>query len=165
MFIPVWLIVIASIFTAFFIAWSILAANGRNPLPFPDRGSHIFAAASPEAKDILVALLATHGVRERFQMDSSGIQRSILWDGTIINFSPQDVLDKLEGATSCIGLVSDNPERAANAAAEFLKSRGFDAKVVTDAEPNLPIAFVLTSAFSGTAINFRKHVTKMPRPS
>jgi hypothetical protein len=164
MFIPIWLIVLASILAALFVAWSILAANGRNPLPFPDRGSHIFGATSPEAKDALVALLATYGVRERFQMDSSGIERSILWDGTIINVSPQDVVDKLGGATSCIGLVSHNPEKDANGAAEFLRARGFEAIVVTDAEPNLPIAFVLTGAFSGTAINFRKHVTKMPRP-
>lgn len=165
MFIPLWALVAIAIVIALFSAWAIAAVNGRNPLPFPDRGSRIFAASSAEAKDALVELLTRHGMRERFQVDSSGIRRSVMWDGTIINVSPDVVRQRLNGASSCIGLVSEDPTRDANAAAGFLQARGFDARVVTDAEPNLPIAFVVTNAFAGTAINFRKHVTKMPRPT
>lgn len=165
MFIPIWVIVLIAVLIMVFVVWAIATINGRNPLPFPDRGSRIFAASSAEAKDALVELLSRHGMRERFQMDSSGIRRSIMWDGTIINLSPDEVRQKLNGASSCIGLVSDDPETDAKAAAQFLRARGFDADAVTDAEPNLPIAFVVTNAFYGTAINFRKHVTKMPRPS
>jgi hypothetical protein len=164
MFIPVWLLVVLGILVALFVVWAMLAVNGRNPLPFPDRGSRIFAASSLEAKEAVVALLARHGVHERFRVDSSGIHRSIMWDGTIVNLSPDVVRAKLDGASSCIGLVSDDPERDASAAAEFLRARGLNARVVTDAEPNLPIAFVVTNALAGCTINFRKHVTKMPRP-
>jgi hypothetical protein len=60
----------------------------RNPFPIPDRGSRIFSATSPEAKHVIVELLAQHGVDERFQANSSGLHRSIMWDGTIINSSP-----------------------------------------------------------------------------
>jgi hypothetical protein len=124
MFIPIWLIVLASILAALFVAWSILAADGRNPLPFPDRGSHIFGATSPEAKDALVALLATYAVRERFQMDSSGIERSTLWDGTIINVSPQDVVDKLEGRLPALDWSATTQKKTQTAQQSFLELEG-----------------------------------------
>jgi hypothetical protein len=136
----------------------------RNPLPFPDRGSRIFAAASPEAKQVIVELLAQHGIDERFQLDSSGIRRSIMWDGTIINFSPPEVSQKLGMPSASIGLVAENPEASAREAAQFLQSRGYQARVVLDAEPELPIAFVVTDAMVGTVLNVRKHVTQMPPP-
>jgi hypothetical protein len=163
MFIPIWFIALASVAIAILAVWTCLLASGRNPLPFPDRGSRIFSTPSPEAKEAVVALLARHGIKERFQANSSGILRSIMWDGTIINQAPPDVLEKLGHATASIGLVAEDPVASANAAAEFLRSRGFEAKVVLDAEPELPIAFVVTNATSATVLNFRKHVIHMPR--
>jgi hypothetical protein len=164
MFIPKWLLVLMGLLFAGLAVWAGLLAAGRNPLPFPDNGSRIFAAPTPEAKDAVVALLARHGLKERFQFNSPGVQRSILWDGTIINQSAPDVVRKLGGATSSIGLVADDPAASANDAAAFLRSRGFSATVVLDAEPELPIAFVVTDAMSGTVLNFRRHVLHMPRP-
>jgi hypothetical protein len=163
MFIPAWLLVLACLLVAVFAAWAWRAMTGRNPLPFPDPGSRIFAAASAEAKDAVVALLALHGLKERFQVDSSAVRRSILWDGTIVNVSSPEVSRKLGNAAASIGLVVDDPVASAHAAAEFLRARGFSADVVLDAEPELPIAFVVTDAMTGTALNFRKHVIHMPR--
>lgn len=40
----------------------------------------------------------------------------------------------------------------------------FEANVVLDAEPELPIAFVVTDAMSGTVLNFRMHLMHVPRP-
>lgn len=165
MFIPLWLLVVLALAVFGLGLWTYLLASGRNPLPFPDRGSRIFSAPSPEAKDAVVALLARHGLQERFRFDSSGILRSILWDGTIINCSPPDVLGKLDAAGASLGLVAEDPVSQANAAAAFLRSRGFDARVVLDAEPELPIAFVVTNALSCTVLNFRKHVLHLPRPT
>ena len=164
MFIPVWLLVLSGVLFLALAAWSFLLATGRNPLPFPDPGSRIFTAASAEAKDAFVELLGQFGVKERFQANSSGILRSIMWDGTIINCAPPDVLQKLGSPTASIGLVSATPEDSANAAANFLRTRGFEARVVLDAEPALPIAFVVTNAMAGTVLNFRKHVIHLPRP-
>ena len=123
-----------------------------------------FFAPSPQAKDALVAFLARHGLKERFQFNSDGVLRSILWDGTIINQSSPQALQKLGYAGACIGLVADDPVTSANGAAEVLRSRGFEAKLARDAEPDLPIAFVVTNAMSSTVLNFRKHVIHLPRP-
>ena len=162
--VPIWGLVVAGFLFLAVGAWLALLVAGRNPLPFPDNGSRIFTASSPEAKQVVVELLAKHGVEERFQADSSGIRRSIMWDGTIINSAPPEVLRKLGNASASIGLVSSDPEISAREAAGFLQSRGYKARVVLDAEPAIPIAFVVTDAMTGTVINFRKHITQMPPP-
>ena len=127
-------------------------------------GSRIFAATSPEAKETLVSLLNQHGLKERFRFDSGGILRSILWDGTIINWSPPEIVTQVKGATSAIGISCEDPQKSAADACVILKSRGFSAEIVENVEPTLPIVFVLTDALSGAALNFRPHVTKLPRP-
>jgi len=165
MFIPVWLLVVVALAVLGLAAWTFLLATGRNPLPFPDPGSRIFSAPTPEAKDAVVALLGRFGLGERFRFDSSGIRRSILRDGTIINCSPPEVLRKLGSAGASIGLVSTDPVADAEAAVAFLRSRGFEARVERDAEPELPIAFVVTNALSCTVLNFRRHVIHLPRPT
>ena len=164
MYIPKWGVALAVLVFLSVLSWAGLMAAGKNPLPYPDTGSRIFSAASPESKQAIVELLAQHGVEERFQVDSSGIRRSIMWDGTIINCSPSEVSEKLGNPSASIGLVSSDPVASAHSAAAFLKSRGFSAEVVLDAEPALPIAFVVTDAMVGTLLNFRKHVTEMPKP-
>lgn len=165
MFIPTWLLIIAVVVLIGLAAWTYLLATNRNPLPFPDRGSRIFSAASPEAKDAIVDLLGQHGLNERFHFNSDGVLHSILWDGTIINHSVPEVSERLGSATSSIGIVASDPVASANQAAAFLIKRGFHARVVLDAEPALPIAFVVTDAMPGTVLNFRKHVIHLPRPT
>jgi hypothetical protein len=73
-------------------------------------------------------------------------------------------MQKLGSPSASIGLVSGDPEASAREAARFLQSRGYQARVVLDAEPALPIAFVVTDAMVGTVLNFRKHVSQMPAP-
>ena|SRR6478735_5257333 len=165
MYLPLWLIVPALILMTGVIAWLIAILRGRNPLPFPDRGSRIFTAPSPKGKEAIVALLRENGIGERFRADSDAVERSIMWDGTIINCPTPEVLTKVGGAVASIGLVSADPVASAEKAATFLRSRGFQASVVLDVEPELPIAFVTTDALSGTVINFRKHIIHLPRPT
>jgi len=164
MFIPKWILLLISFLMASLIFWLVLIALGRNPLPFPDNGSRIFSAASAEGKDAIVELLAIHGIKERFQANSEGVLRSIMWDGTIINLPSPEVAQKLNSPAASIGLVADDPIASANEAANFLRSKGFKAEVVLDVEPELPIAFVLTDAMTGTVLNFRKHMIHLPRP-
>jgi hypothetical protein len=165
MFVPLWLAIPLLAGIGLALLWLALILAGRNPLPFPDVGSRIFSAASPDAKAALVALLAQYGVRERFEVNTSGVLRSIMWDGTIINLPDPAIVRRLGGATASIGLVVADPASSAGEAAAFLKARGFSAEVVLDAEPELPIAFVVSNAFSGTVLNFRKHVIHLPRPT
>jgi hypothetical protein len=164
MYVPVWLAIVLLVVLGLMTAWLGLILAGRNPLPFPDVGSRIFTAATPEAKAAIIELLARHGVRERFQVNTKGVLRSIMWDGTIINCPDPDVTRRLGSPKASIGLVSSDPATSAAQAAAFLKQRGLSAEVVLDAEPDLPIAFVTTNAFTGTVLNFRKHVIHMPRP-
>lgn len=165
MFVPLWLVISLLVALGLALGWLALILAGRNPLPFPDTGSRIFTAASPEAKATIVALLARYGVRERFQVNTSGVLRSIMSDGTIINCPDPEVTRRLGSPTASIGLVAADPAASAAEAAAFLESRGFTAQVVLDAEPELPIAFVVTDAFTGTVLNFRTHVIHMPRPA
>ncbi len=164
MFIPKWLLVIVALLLAFLMTWTSMLASGRNPLPFPDNGSRIFAAASPQAKDAIVSLLTKHGLEARFEFNSTDVLRTIMWDGTIINHSSAALTEKLGSATSGIGLVANDPSASAEQAALFLRSRGFKARVVSDVEPELPIAYVVTNAMPGTVLNFRKNVLHMPKP-
>jgi hypothetical protein len=164
MFLPFWLVVTLSLVLAASILWLVLILAGKNPLPFPDRGSRIFSAATPAAKVAIIDLLAQYGVHERFQVNTAGVLRSIMWDGTIINCPDPEVTRRLGSPRASIGLVSSDPAKSAAQAAAFLGKRGFDAQVVLDAEPDLPIAFVVTNAFTGTVLNFRKHAIHMPRP-
>lgn len=164
MFIPIWMILLIGLFVVILIAWTILLAAGRNPLPFPDGGSRIFSASSGEGKDAVVELLALYGIKERFQANTGGVRRSIMWDGTIINLPSAEVSQKLNFPAASIGLVVDDPEPSAQTAADFLRSKGFTAEVVLDVEPDLPIAFVTTDAMVGTVLNFRKHIIHLPRP-
>lgn len=164
MFIPIWALLLVGMAAAVLIGWMILALAGRNPLPFPDPGSRIFSAASAKGKDAIVELLSGYGIRERFQANTGGVQRSIMWDGTIINLPSAEVAEKLGFPAASIGLVVKDPESSARSASDFLQSKGFTAEVVLDAEPELPIAFVKTDAMAGTVLNFRKHVIHLPRP-
>lgn len=164
MFIPLWLLFLMVVFGGAFVVWALFALNGRNLLPFPDPGSRIFAARSAEAQAAIVELLERHGLKQRYWGITSGVRRAILWDWTIISVPSPEVLAKEGGAACSIGLVVDDPEKAANEAAEFLRSRGFSAEVVLDAEPEIPITFVVTDAFIGTALNFRRHAVHFPHP-
>ena len=164
MHLPIWLVVMLFSLLGAVILWLGLILAGRNPLPFPDMGSRIFTVATPAAKEAVLELLAQHGIRERFQANTPGVLRSIMWDGTLINCPDEDVTRRLGSPRASIALVSSDPPKGAAQAAAFLKERGFNAEVVLDVEPGLPIAFVVTDAFTGTVLTFRKHVIHMPRP-
>lgn len=164
MYIPKWVLAIALVIVLGLGAWSALVLTGRNPLPFPDMGSRIYSTASPEAKAAVVDILARHGVHERFQVNSDGVLRSIMMDGTIINHPTPEVMARVGGAAACIGLVARDPEASAREAAALLSARGFEAELVLDVEPGLPIAFVLTDALNGSCLNFRPHIINMPPP-
>lgn len=164
MHVPKWAVALNFMLFVLLAAWAAALSVNRNPLPWPDPGSRIFAASSPEGKAAIVELLSRHGVGERFEVNSNGILRSIMWDGTIVNYSPAAFTRKVGNASSAIGIVSDQPLISAQSAAEFLRSKGFKAEVIESAEPGMPVHFVITDAMLGTAINFRPPVTQMPAP-
>jgi len=163
-FIPLWVLMAFGSVLFLLLMWALFAVNGRNLLPFPDPGSRIFAARSGEAQEALITLLERHGLRQRYWGITSGVRRAIFWDWTIISVPTPEVLAKEGGAACSIGLVVNDPPRRAEEAAQFLRSRGFSADVVLDAEPEIPIVFVITDAFVGTSLSFRRHAVRFPHP-
>ncbi|MFN0098161.1 MAG: hypothetical protein ACKVS7_05755 [Gemmatimonadaceae bacterium] len=146
------------------LVWALFAVFGRNLLPVPDPGSRIFAARSVEAQEAILAIVERHGPQQRYWGITPGVRRAILWDWTLITVPSAETQAAVKGAAGSIGLVADDPRRRAEEAAAFLRAHGFSAQVVTDAEPELPIVFVVTDALVGTTLNFRRHAVRFPLP-
>lgn len=146
------------------LVWALFAVFGRNLLPVPDPGSRIFAARSVEAQEAILAIVERHGPQQRYWGITPGVRRAILWDWTLITVPSAETQAAVKGAAGSIGLVADDPSRRAEEAAAFLRAHGFSAQVVTDAEPELPIVFVVTDALVGTTLNFRRHAVRFPLP-
>lgn len=161
MLIPRWVLV--SMFLVFLgvAGWAVSIARGQNPLPFPDRNYAVFSTPSSEAQRAIVDLMRSHGVAPRYRADSDGVERAILWDGTIINRPSPEMLASVGNPSAAIGLVSSDPVAAGIEAVRLLQARGFEATLIEDAEPGLPIVFVTTNALVGSAIVIRKPVLQM----
>ncbi len=159
--VPTVLVVMLPIVTLLAVLWAIAVANDRNPLPFPDRDYHVFSASSEAGLIALEEVMQLQGQRPRFRADSKGVQRTIFASGTIINHSQPEMLATLGDPSGALGFVVDDPDSSAREVAALLRSRGFEAEPIYNAEPGLPIAFVKTDALKGTALVFRKHLLQM----
>ena len=133
----------------------------RNPLPFPDRDYHVFSASSPSALVALERLMQDFGHRPRFRIDSDEVDRTVFSNRTIINCPRPGISAVLGNPGGALGFVVGDPNDAARRSARQLEAAGFQAEVILDAEPGLPIAFVKTNALVSGAVVFRKHVLKM----
>lgn len=143
------------------IAYLVAVLTDRNPLPFPDRDYHVFSATSLPALIALERLMLQFGHRPRFRIDSDNVERTVFSNGTILNRPHPEMAARLGEPAGALGFVVADPERDARAAAQLLSASGFQAEVLLDAEPGLPIAFVRTNALVSGALVFRKHVLKM----
>lgn len=142
-------------------AWAMALANNRNPLPFPDHHYHVFSASSEKGLEAMERVMMSYGIRPRFRIDSENVDRTVFSNGTIINNPHPGMTTSLNDPAGALGFVVPSPDEAAQHTANELRRSGFEADVVLNAEPGLPIAFVTTNALRGTAIVFRKHVLKM----
>jgi hypothetical protein len=143
------------------VAFLVAVLTDRNPLPFPDRDYHVFSASSLPALVALERLMQLFGHRPRFRIDSDNVERTLFSNGTIINRPHPQMAAQLGEPAGALGFVVPDPERSARDAAQLLAASGFQAAVILDAEPGLPIAFVKTNALVSGALVFRKHVLKM----
>lgn len=141
--------------------WAWALATDRNPLPYPDRDYAVFSASSERGLVAMEAVMQGLGQRPRFRIDSDNVQRTVFWSGVIVNHPDPALLARLGDPKAAMGFVVDDPEASATEVAALLRERGFQAETVFDAEPGLPIAFVVTDALSGSALVFRKHVLEM----
>lgn len=154
-------IVLVGLGVLLLVGYLVALISDRNPLPFPDRDYHVFSAVSLPALVALERLMISFGHRPRFRIDSDTVERTVFSNGTIINRPHPHMLTDLGSPAAALGFVVADHERAARSAAQLLTSAGFQAEVLLDAEPGLPIAFVKTDALMSGALVFRKHVLKM----
>jgi hypothetical protein len=159
--VPVALLVPFAIALLLLLAWTYGLARDRNPLPFPDRDYHVFSAASPSGLIALEDLMQHFGHAPRFRIDSAQVDRTVFTNGTIINWPRPDALSQLGDPAGALGFVVRDPDDAAREAIDLLRRNGFQAELVPEAEPGLPIAFVKTDALKSAALVFRKHVLQM----
>ncbi len=159
--VPNVLIVLTLLVALMLVAYLVALIKDRNPLPFPDRDYHVFSASSPSALVALESLMQNFGHRPRFRIDSDEVDRTVFSNGTIINCPHSRISAVLGNPGGAIGFVVSDPDGAARESARLLEAAGFQAEVILDAEPGLPIAFVKTNALISGAVVFRKHVLKM----
>lgn len=159
--VPNVVILISAIALILLITYLLALVTDRNPLPFPDRDYHVFSASSRPALVALERLMLKFGHTPRFRIDSDEVDRTVFSNGTIINRPHPKISATLGTPGGALGFVVDDPDRAARESAQLLHEAGFQAEVILDAEPGLPIAFVTTNALISGALVFRKHVLKM----
>jgi hypothetical protein len=159
--VPKMVVVVLAVLGLGLVAWAVSIANARHPLPFPDPHYHVFSASSAKALVALEKVMLGYGVRPRFRIDSENVDRTVFANGTIVNYPHPEMATRLKNPSGALGFVVRDPVEAAEQTAKDLRHAGFEAEVVLDAEPGLPIAFVTTNALHGSAIVFRKHVLKM----
>ncbi len=159
--VPNALILIGGVVVLLLLAFLVALITDRNPLPFPDRDYHVFSASSRPALAALERLMQTFGHTPRFRIDSDEVDRTVFSNGTIINHPLPKISATLGNPAGALGFVVDDPDRAARESARLLQDAGFQADVILDAEPGLPIAFVRTNALINGALVYRKHVLKM----
>jgi hypothetical protein len=141
-----------------------------NFLPFPDRGFRIFTTPDQATLTAVVELLEYFGVKPRYEINSTDIQRVAMADGvTIINTSTPELSATMGNPTAGIALVVKDPQAAAYDAKALLDRQGYATKILGELDPDVPkgaMVFVSTEALPGVLLVFRRHVTKMGnRPS
>jgi hypothetical protein len=159
--VPNVLLLIGGVTVLLLITWLAALITGRKPLPFPDRDYHVFSASSRPALVALERLMQQFGHTPRFRIDSDQVDRTVFSNGTIINHPHPQMFASLGKPGGALGFVVGDPERAARESARLLHEAGFQADVILDAEPGLPITFVTTNALTSGALVFRKHVLQM----
>lgn len=159
--VPNSLILTSGVAVLLLITFLVALITDRNPLPFPDRDYHVFSASSRPALTAVEEVMQKFGHTPRFRIDSDQVDRTVFSNGTIINHPHPQISATLGNPGGALGFVVDDPDRAAREAAQLLQQAGFQAEVILDAEPGLPIAFVKTDALISGALVFRKHVLKM----
>ena len=159
--VPNAVILIGGVAVLLLITFLVALIIDRNPLPFPDRDYHVFSVTSRPALAALERLMQTLGHKPRFRIDSEQVDRTVFSNGTIINHPNAQISATLGKPAGALGFVVGDPNLAARESAQLLQDAGFQAEVILDAEPGLPIAFVKTNALISGALVFRKHVLKM----
>lgn len=166
MAVPLWLFVVV---TSSFLLWALLTTYlllVQNPLPIPDRGNAVFSCPSDVAREVVLRVLAQHGLRPDFRADTAFALRAIFWNRVrmILNVPSREGAEQLGNPGAALAIVARDPAASAETASRLLRQKGFDADVLRDLDPDVPpnaLVFVRSDAFPNWVLVFRKNITKM----
>lgn len=138
------------------------------PFPLPDRGFRIFSAADEKAREVMLEILAHHGLTRKLDIDTARIKRTLLSDKmTVINAVIDLDLKRITQQRPAIALVASDPAKAAEAAVVLSRGHGYPASVLGELDPDAGpgnLVFIETELLPGQLLVFRKHILWMPRP-
>lgn len=140
--------------------------------PLRDRGHRCFAVAGKNAARraaaarVIVGILGKHGLGEKFTFSPGGTTQTLLADGGTVIIQHDDTLAREVLPPNAISVVTKDPLGAAHAAAQRLRSVGFTAMVMGNVLPEAgdKFVFVISDAFQGWGLAFRRHVFAMGKP-
>lgn len=138
----------------------------KNPLPFPDWGNAGFVMPDTRSRQAVITLLRDFGLSPDFRVDTYDVSRAIYRSKIpfILDVTSKAAAERVGNPDSFIAIVDSNPPRAAVHAAKYLKNLGYSSNHVNDPDPNLPegkLSVVVSQAFPGKMIVFRRHILKM----
>ncbi len=138
------------------------------PLPFPDRGHRCFAVPNEQAARVVTTILGKlAGLTERFTFDAGPLHQTLLWDNTtvIMNYD-QNIREQRELPPNGLSVVVSNPMASALAAAAMLDQAGFTATIKNNVVPEFgdKLVLLVSNAFDGWCLAFRRHILVMGKP-
>jgi len=149
-------------------AWAIVATTLLfwNPIGFPDRGHRLLGVTSDEARKDVVALFGRCGFRSSIsfmlcrghgEKEEVFSRQTLLCDGmTVIHSIPTYARHHYDVRANGASVPTMDPRGSAEAAAGFLRQKGYYAEVVLPpCGPGNVFAFVNSSAFDGWSLTYR----------
>lgn len=134
----------------------------RNKIPLIDYGHRCFGVPSEEVAGFLLKILAPFGLKENFTFSPAGTNQTLLNDGSTVLIWFEETVTREKLPPNGFSVVSKNPIRDADIAAEFLEQMGYSSKVhLLMPHKTNNIAIVESEAFLGWVLVFRLHSFKM----
>lgn len=134
----------------------------RNKIPVLDYGHRCFGVPSEATARLLLQILEPFGLKENFTFSPANTNQTLLNDGSTVLIWFEETVTREKLPPNGFSVVSKNPIRDADIAAEFLEQMGYSSKVhLLMPHKTNNIAIVESEAFLGWVLVFRLHSFKM----
>lgn len=132
------------------------------------RGGAIFTVPDQRAWLTVAHVFDSLGDPPRHSTENPDVQRAFMQNGDIINLPSPELLERLgHDIVASRYFVVDDPESEGRRIVAYLKSQGYEASLIMNAERNLNVGamgFVTSNAFPHLAIVLRKWGPDMGEP-
>jgi hypothetical protein len=152
------------------IVLGVLLKSLYNRTPLHDQGFSINRFSSPETLETVARVLHSSGiasVRPQMRLDSAEVRRIIFPGGKIMNWTADELSQRL-GVDNAHAFVVRNPDEAARLVTARLNRAGLHARVIPDFDKSVRPGTMHMVVIEGesTGLIFRRDVKRMggPRP-